>query len=670
VAGNSSEIRAGKAFVEIGGKDKLSPLLDKISKKAKAVGESIRNFGVGIGAIGAAAMAPLAAGLHTFVDAGHDLDLMSKRTGIAVEALSELTALMSPEKLEAFEMGLKHMQKAITEAAGGSKEANEHLARLGITLGQLKGLTPDQQLAVFADAVARIPDPTERAGLSLLIFGKAGTAMLPMLLKGSQGMAEMRAEAKRLGLTISTDAVARATELHHVWRELAMVTKNLAFWIGSAVAPVVTDFAKRQVQVIMATRDWVKAHGPLIGQMAILAAKVFAVGTGIALLGTGIIVAAKAIGFLAPAAGMLLKALNIKAVVGGGVGIIQSLAAASLSLLNPWTLIGAVIVASGAALIYYSGLGAAAVEFLKGKWDDLSGTVIDTIGGISDALATGNLALAAQIGMLGVKIAFLQGTKEIREVWNGTLASIAKGAVIGFGWIQKAWADVTTWFYSNMPAFAEFMATFWANLTAGIKSIWGSTVDWVAKRMIDIQEITGALTPEEAAGAKAQIDKDHEAQQRTIHDQADKDIEDAKHKASMTPAELAAERDARLAAIDAETGARLKGIDDATDAQTDADKKHLDDLMAQLKALREGAALARREGGMGPPVPVEGLDVPGIADEVQRKLSGLLQFGGEGTGGLAAGGSAVFDRTAKATEDTAKYTKQIASAANNGLAFL
>ena len=55
---------------------------------------------------------------------------MSKRTGISVEALTEVdyVASQTGTTIESFEGGIKKMQKALEEAAGGSAEAREALA--------------------------------------------------------------------------------------------------------------------------------------------------------------------------------------------------------------------------------------------------------------------------------------------------------------------------------------------------------------------------------------------------------------------------------------------------------------------------------------------------------------------------------------------------------------
>ena len=69
------------------------------------------------------------------------------------------------------------MQKAIVDAGDGSTAAADAFTKLGIPLSSLQNLSPDQQLQAIGKAVASIPDPAERAAVSMDIFGKSGCAL-------------------------------------------------------------------------------------------------------------------------------------------------------------------------------------------------------------------------------------------------------------------------------------------------------------------------------------------------------------------------------------------------------------------------------------------------------------------------------------------------------------
>ena len=128
-------IRAGKAFVELFADDnQLVRGLRRAEKKVKAFGDSVRSLGLKTAGIGSAILAPMGAAAKSFADMGSRLWDMSKRTGVSVEALSALgyAAEQSGAGVEAFENGIRRMQRTIYDAGRGLSTAKEALADLGV----------------------------------------------------------------------------------------------------------------------------------------------------------------------------------------------------------------------------------------------------------------------------------------------------------------------------------------------------------------------------------------------------------------------------------------------------------------------------------------------------------------------------------------------------------
>src|ERR1044071_2304354 len=86
-----ADIKAGRAYVELLLKDgAFTKGLKAASQKLKDWGSGIRAEGAAIAAAGAAIKAPMIALAHSFAESGTELLRMSQRTGMSVEALSEL----------------------------------------------------------------------------------------------------------------------------------------------------------------------------------------------------------------------------------------------------------------------------------------------------------------------------------------------------------------------------------------------------------------------------------------------------------------------------------------------------------------------------------------------------------------------------------------------------
>src|SRR5437867_11577767 len=132
-----SAIRAGPAYVELFTRDsKLIAGLNRAAARVRAFGASITALGAHIAGLGLIMALPLLGAAKAYADMGADLLEMSQRTGLSVEALSELrfAAEQSGTSLEDLETGIKKMSRLLVAAEGGSKEAQDALAKLGLTI--------------------------------------------------------------------------------------------------------------------------------------------------------------------------------------------------------------------------------------------------------------------------------------------------------------------------------------------------------------------------------------------------------------------------------------------------------------------------------------------------------------------------------------------------------
>ncbi len=129
-----NEIRAGRAFVELGTKDTaLMKGLKAAQKRIANFGRAVQTVGLGMAGIGGTIAGAMAVAAKGFADSGSALNDMAGRTGMSVEALSELgyAAKQTGADSEALETGVRKMQRTIGEAAGGSKSAADALTVWG-----------------------------------------------------------------------------------------------------------------------------------------------------------------------------------------------------------------------------------------------------------------------------------------------------------------------------------------------------------------------------------------------------------------------------------------------------------------------------------------------------------------------------------------------------------
>ncbi|MCK6458073.1 MAG: phage tail tape measure protein, partial [Phycisphaerae bacterium] len=650
-----------RAFVELGVSDKLTAGLKRAQKRLQAFGEGLRSIGTRVAAIGAGILAPLFASTKLFANIGDSLDEMSARTGVSVEALSELglAAELSGADLETLEIGLRKMQKAITEAAGGSKSAIDALAQLGLNVQDLVNLSPEQQFKLIADRISKIEDPTRKAALALEVFGKSGTRLLPMIQDGAKGLEAFQEQARRLGLTISTqtakDAALLADSLDILWR----VLKQGVFIIGSALARTVRDLANAVTRTVVTITDWIKRNRELVVWVAKIAAIVAVAGVTLIALGYLVSGIAAAFGTLA----------TIAAGVGTALGVVGSVLAAMVS---PIGLVITAVVALGGTLLVVTGAGADALAWLGEQFQSLKATAMKVVGGIADALAAGDIALAAQILWLSLKLAWQQGVAALNRVWLEAKRFFISTA-------QKMWfgalAAAETVFHAFEVAWIEttaFLSKTWTSFTSGFQKAWNTAINWTTKRLLELWGLFDETLDVEAA--KKMADQDLADLNTAIDRQREAALAEREAQRKQQRERAGEEHDATLAEIGRqldEAEKRLEGETDAKIAETRRAlaeaRRQLDEAIAQAKKRREEA-----EKGGGPPRrrigdPLEGLEdrLAGIGDALAQKISVTGTFSAAAVHGLGTGSDAM-ERTARASEQTARHTKRLAEAASIG----
>lgn len=192
------------------------------------------------GAIGAGLSA---AGLVMFVksaiDAADAVADGSKRIAISAEAYQKISyaAKQSGTDMGSVESAFKKMSATVEDASSGNKMAQETIAKLGISMDELKGKSPEQLFELMADALNQVSDETQKAALAQEVFGKGGMQLIPML--GSYK--ELGQEIADTGGIMSNEAVAAADAFNDSMERLkttlmsGLVNSGFINWLNDVV---------------------------------------------------------------------------------------------------------------------------------------------------------------------------------------------------------------------------------------------------------------------------------------------------------------------------------------------------------------------------------------------------------------------------------------------------
>jgi hypothetical protein len=195
-------------------------------------------------------------------------------------------------------------------------------------------------------------------------------------------------------------------------------------------------------------------------------------------------------------------------------------------------------------------------------------------------------------------------------------------------------------------------------VVGGITKLWNNAIGWIAGKLAQLLELVGLA------------DKGLDLRIQTETEQKNTTVDQQRQQRSQG-------RDKDLAALDAERQAVKAGISqDLADKVTQRDagveqaRAELDATLAEAKQ-KKADVQARVQGPGTPPVQVDlpdldalrtSLDqIPATVTAEAQKLDVTGSFSGAAIGQLGVGDTST-ERTAKATEETAKNTQRIARA--------
>lgn len=647
----TAAIRAGAAYVELFVRDnRFVRGLEAASAKLKAFGASITAIGAKLTGLSAAAFTPLLGAVKLFTDAGSQLQNLSQQTGMSVEALSELAyaADQSGTNLDELVAGLRSMTKLIVEAARGSQEAQKVLARLGLSINDLNQMSPDEQFEIIAARLAAIENPAVRAALAIELFGRNGAKLLPLISAGSQGIRELRAEAARLGLTMSSESAQAAEEFGNALSTLWRVIKSVLTTIGGALAPTLKTIAQWITRAGVSVGQWIASHRELITVVAGAIGAVAGLGAALTVLGTVF----SGVGSL------------ISGVVSGltlAAGAVKLLAAAIAFVLSPLGLLIAGFGTLVGVVLTSTAEGQRALQNLGQGFTDLQDVAATAWQGISDALKAADIPAAMEIAWLGLKTAWETGLAAIRQSWRefkSWFVELFWDAVYSVAqFFNTAWTGIETTFWQVVNALADGWDWFVNLLTIGFAEFVGFfRRAWARVRNIFNKE----AAQREVEAINREIEAQKEAARAKLHERAQE-----RQQRVVEAEEAGRQRAEALAAMhEEERRQRRQEIEEANaadQARVEAAKEALRARVAELEAIRQQQQEQQQQEAQRPRRPE--FDLSGLDEAVQ-------QVQAKGTFNVFAlpgmGADTLAERTAKATEEIARGVNQLVREAQKG----
>ncbi len=596
--------------------------------------------------------------LNQLGDAMKFVGPIAKSAGVAFEEIVAAIQLLSNAGIQG-EMAGTTLRGAILALTSPSKEAADKLKELGVNVNDAQGNV--RPLANIIDDLNRALEGMgtgERLDvLGRLFPARTAAGVAELLSQGADKLRDYTAALKESGGVAARIAGIQLNTLQGNVVILKSALEGLAIAVGEALVGPLRIVAHVAAQVTGQFAQWVRENKATV---AIIAASIVAVGAlGATLVALG--VAGQAAAFMLGGVGSILAAVKIA---------FAAATAAIGAMLSPIGLVVTAVAGLGVAAVVYSGAAGDALTWLGEQFGRLRETVSKVLGGITDALAAGDIALAAQILWLALKLAWQQGVDALNRAWLeakrffiGTAQAMWFGALAAaqqvFHALEVAWIETTA-----------FLSKTWTNFTSDLRQAWGIIQNWLTKRWLDLMNLFGQLTDEQAKAAKQMADQDFAEGAAEIERRRTGALTEREQRRKSEREQSAAVNEATLAEIGRQFEEAQKALDADTDAKIAETKrqlaearKALDEALAEAKRKRQEAETEKAPPGK-PKLPGDLKDqLEGIADVLAGKISVTGTFNPAALLGL--GGDAE-ERTARNTEQIAKHTKRLADAAVTG----
>lgn len=218
---------------------------------------------------------------------GAALEHLHERSGVSIEDLGALgfAAEQNGSSLEGLGNSLKFLSKNLELASEGSKGQVAAFAALGISHQDIVGTggSASAMFAILADRISGMEDPSVHAADFTKVLGKSWVELVPTLKLGSDGLAEARDQAERLGLILDESTAAADLKFEQSLKQVTQALQGVANSVGADLMPILQPLVDDLVSLEVAAGRAAKGHEYLTDAVFLAAAAIG--GTGGLLLG-------------------------------------------------------------------------------------------------------------------------------------------------------------------------------------------------------------------------------------------------------------------------------------------------------------------------------------------------------------------------------------------------
>ncbi len=445
------------------GQIEIAQAADIAAKIMAGMGLSADELGNAVDVI-AKAMTTANTDLLMLGDAFKFVGPMAKTAGLSLEEITAAIQLLSNAGVQG-EMAGTTLRGMLLSLTSPSAEAERELARLGVRVlddaGNVRSLT-----AIITDlehALTGVGSGEKLRSLGTIFPARQAAGAAELVMQGADRLREATAALGDSTGTASRIAGVQLDTLKGDVTILLSALEGVAIAVGEAFGQELRAAVRGVTSFLAALGTWItENHQVVLTTVGIVSGLLAA---GVALIGLG-----SALGVAGFAAGALAT----------GVGVIGSLLTA---LASPIGLVTVALVGLGAYMITTTDVGVRALAWLGEKFGWLRTTALATFQGIGDAIAAGDLSLAAKVLWLGLSMVWQQGIQALESRWldfKGFFVEVFRNAVYdvagllvdGWAGLQVAWLETLGLLTDGWSVFIVALQQGWHRFAGFFAKVW------------------------------------------------------------------------------------------------------------------------------------------------------------------------------------------------------
>lgn len=417
-------IRAGRAEVEVGVKDRLKKGLNSARKRLAAFASTANQFGKGLAgaalASGSLFIVPIQAASR-LEETMNKFNVVFGKNSQQVKAWGDQFGKevgRSEEQIASFLAGTQDLFVPLGFEAGAAEGMSKQVTKLAVDLASFNNMADADTLRDLHAALTGSGEVMKKYGV---IVSEA--AVKQQLLNDGidpkkatdQQKVMARLNIIMAGTTAAQgDAIRSSGSFANQFKKLRAEFDNTMAALGSALLPTITKLLSLLNGGVQTVAEWIKENKELVATIG-KGVGVFALVTGVA---GGLLLA---FGGVASVLAFIVSGISTLITVGG------TLAAVFGAILSPAGLLTAAIVGGAVAFLRYTATGKAVLEWFRTNFAKLKEIVTKTLGGVGNALKSGKLKLAAKIAFAGIKVAAAEALKGLLSLFGVSLQEMARG---------------------------------------------------------------------------------------------------------------------------------------------------------------------------------------------------------------------------------------------------